>query len=313
MRSLLRSFACLATAVSLLSCGPASYPSSLQLSDGGLIPNTTCSADRTVCWTITPSSAQAVNDGNTPSNMVVTLSQGGTAVPDGSAGSFSFTGNNSASFVAIAAGVPNTTTFQGSTSNGQITLQVYDLGVETVTLDMTANIIYPNSSATLTGTQTIHFGGTCSDSFITPASSTSSVSGIPANITFHCNDPVMGGSFAYQQSHPYDGNTQSCTAFVADVNDQGVASAAVQFLTEAGAVETDVVTPRPAPHRDHRQRGRSPGLLSRPVSIPRGRPLRPNSRPGHRAGGHQHLGRHRNAALVDRLRPGTPTTPATAG
>jgi hypothetical protein len=58
-----------------------------------------------------------------------------------------------------------------------------------------------------------------------------------------CNDAVMGGSFTYQQSHPYDGNTQSCTALVADVNEQAVASAAVEFLTEAGAVETDVQLP----------------------------------------------------------------------
>ena len=196
-----------------------------------------------VVWVVSPSATAAVNDGQTPTSVVVTITQGGTTVPDGTTGTFTFTrGASSASFSAIVAGSSNTT-FQGSTSNGQITFQVFDLAVEPVTIEMTADIITAASTVTQTGTQTIHFGGTCSDSFITPASTSSSLSGIPANITLKCNDAVMGGSFEYQETHPYDGNTQSCTALVSDINDQGVAGAAVQFLTEAGAVETDVLLP----------------------------------------------------------------------
>ncbi len=243
MRTPERLSACLAAGLWLVACGPTPYPSQLVLPDGGVIPGTTCTTDRTVCWTVAPSATAAVNDGNTPTNVVVTLSQGGTAVPDGTSGSFSFSGNNSASFAVVQAGVDNTTTLQGSSANGQITFQVFDLAVETVTISMTVDVLTASTSVTLTGTQTIHFGGTCSDSFITPPSTSTSLSGIPANITLKCNDPVMGGSFAYQQSHPYDGNTQSCTAFVADINQQAVAGAAVQFLTEAGAVETDVTLP----------------------------------------------------------------------
>jgi hypothetical protein len=223
MRTLPRLLSGLAVGLTLLSCGSSVPP---------------------VQWAITPSATEAVNDGNTPTNVVVTLTQGGVPVPDGSEGDFTFQGANSASFAQVQPGTTNTTSFQGTSSNGQINFQVFDLAVETVTISMTANITFDDgTSAMLTGTATIHFGGSCSDSFITPASSTSSLSGIPASITLKCNDPVMGGSFGYQESHPYDLNTQSCTASVVDINQQGVANAAVQFLTEAGAIESNVSLP----------------------------------------------------------------------
>ncbi len=220
MRSLrLVSFAVAGASLLGLSCGSSAPP---------------------VTWQITPSATAAVNDGNTPTNIIATLQVGGQPVPDGTQVSFGVTG--AASYDAITASNPGVTqTTSGTTTNGQLTIQLFDLAVETVQITLTSTVDFGTTQDTVTGSTSVHFGGTCPDSQIAPAASNATNgSGVAQHIKFVCNNPVMGGSFAFDQNHPFENGTQTCTASVSDAKEQAVVGAAVQFLTEAGAVETQV-------------------------------------------------------------------------
>ncbi|MHB8417994.1 MAG: hypothetical protein ACYDCL_07950 [Myxococcales bacterium] len=226
MRSLRLHTTLAAASLALLgvSCGPGAPP---------------------VTWTVTPSATAAVNDGNTPTTVTATIQVGGSPVPDATVVNFTLTSSSAASFAAINATGSNSGTVSqavtGSTANGQVTVQVFDLAVETVTVTLNATVSFTTTSVPVTGSTTVHFGGSCADSqVVPPVSSTSNGSGVAQHIKVSCDWPVMGGSFDYQQNHPFENNTLGCTASVSDANGNAITNAAVQFLTEAGAVETNV-------------------------------------------------------------------------
>ncbi len=229
MRSILRALAPVAVLCPLaLSCGKSPPELTFQ---------------------VTPSATAAVNDGNTPTEIVAVLNPGGQPAPDGVTISFSVDPKTGASFTPISA-LPSYTyqqTAAPQTANGKAAVTLYDLQVEDVTVTLSASIqTDPTGQAPpvqVNGSQVIHFGGTCSDSFITPASNSGSQSGVATFISLSCNNPAMAGSFSWQTNHPYEGNTQNCTAFVGDGPNQGIANAAVQYITEAGAFETSVQKP----------------------------------------------------------------------
>ncbi|HUB06809.1 MAG TPA: hypothetical protein VMB50_07410 [Myxococcales bacterium] len=182
-----------------------------------------------------------MNDGNTPTSVTATLYVGGQTVPDGTQVTFGLTPSSAASFSPVVPGSPNTITTDLSTTSGAVTVEIYDLAVESVAIDLTSQVQFTSTTATVTGTTSIQFGGACPDSQVTaPVPTGSSGSGIAANIKFTCTDPVMGGSFTFQQNHPFENAAQVCSASVSDAKLQAVTNAAVQFLTEAGAIETGV-------------------------------------------------------------------------
>ncbi|MHB1845246.1 MAG: hypothetical protein ACYCWW_10480 [Deltaproteobacteria bacterium] len=214
----------------------------------GLLPlfaSACCGPPPSIKFQLDPNSQQEVNDGNTPTQVTAVLVLGGSPVPDGTTVTINLDPKSSASFAPIQAGAVNTTSTSATTSNGNATVQLYDLAVESVAVTASAQVTFQGdtsgNSTPMNGTVNVKFGGTCSDSFVTaPAASSGSQAGIATFISIQCNDATMGGSFGWEQNHPFEGDTQTCTAFVGDGPSNGIDSAAVQFVAEAGAFETAV-------------------------------------------------------------------------
>ena len=203
---------------------------------------TSCGSGSLITVKLVPASSAEVNDGQTPTQVVATVMSSGAPVDDGTQVTFTVDASTGASFSPIVGGVTNAQTLTVSTSAGKATAQLFDLAVEKVAVTITAQINPPSGTTyNVNGSITVQFGGACPDSFITaPVKSFSS--GVPANLTFSCTSDYMGGIFAFDLaiSQLFTGNTQTCTALVSDASGQAIQGAAVQFLAEAGAFETDV-------------------------------------------------------------------------
>ncbi len=204
-----------------------------------------CGPPPTIAFAVTPSAKQAVNDGNTPTEVTATLVLGGSPVPDGTQVTFNVDPSTNASLAPIAIGQTAVQSVQAQTSSGKATVQVFDLAVEQVMVSAGAQVTFQGATSStptpMNGEVTIKFGGACSDSFVTAHDDSSgNQAGVATYISLQCDWATMGGSFDWESNHPFEGNTQSCTAFVGDGPNQGVANAPVQFITEAGAFETAV-------------------------------------------------------------------------
>ncbi len=219
---------------------------------GGCVDVVNCGNGGECDFVATPSATAAVNDGQTPTVLTITIKSSGELVPDGTSVSLAIDPNTNASFTAIQPGssYSRAQTASPNSADGKVSVQMYDMSVEDVIVTLTSTVQaqtagVPNTQ--LAGSTRIHFGGTCQDSFVTPATPTTATgngeSGVATYISLKCNDSTMGGSFPWETQHPFEGNSQLCTAFVGDGPNQGLMNAAVQYLTEAGAMQTSVQKP----------------------------------------------------------------------
>ena len=204
---------------------------------------TACGGGNTMSIAVTPSATAAVNDGQTPTQIVATIMANGSSVPDGTSVSLTVNSGAAASFAVFAPATAATKTVMVSTAGGSATAQVFDVADEVVTVNILASLTDSGGNTyTISGTTSVTFGGKCKDAFVA-APPTSTQSGVPGSIDLACNSDYMGGIFPFDEEtiQLYTGNTQGCIATVNDASQQSVAGAAVQFLTEAGTFETDVI------------------------------------------------------------------------
>ncbi len=201
-----------------------------------------CSGDSLIKVTVSPSATAAVNDGQTPTQLAAMVTASGAPAADGTPVTFTVASNSTASFTPFVSGTAPLQTMQVMTTGGMATVSLYDIADESVVVTITATVTPPSgTSYPIAGTTTVAFGGKCKDSFVS-APPKSLQSGVPTSITFSCESQYMGGVFAFDlgTTQLFAGNTQGCFASVNDASMQSVGGAAVQFLTEAGTLETGV-------------------------------------------------------------------------